>query len=112
MHPGRTEAMSTTIPTRRRICLVVASEMTVRAFLVPHLRAMQDRYDVTVVANSGNPHLLDELGIRASFVRVGIERPISPWRDLLALCVLVRMFHGGRFDIVHSLTPKAGLLAM
>jgi len=45
-------------------------------------------------------------------VRIGIERQISPWRDLLALFALVRMFRGDRFDIVHSLTSKAGLLAM
>jgi len=113
MYLGGTEAMTgDTVSTRRRICYVVASEMTVRAFLTPHVRAMQDRYDVTVVANSGNPRLLEELGVRAELVRVGIERPISPWRDLLALCALVRLFHRGRFDIVHSLTPKAGLLAM
>src|SRR5207247_9682572 len=44
--------------------------------------------------------------------RVGIERQISPWRDLLALCALVRTLRAGRFDAVHSMTPKAGLLAM
>jgi lipopolysaccharide/colanic/teichoic acid biosynthesis glycosyltransferase/glycosyltransferase involved in cell wall biosynthesis len=113
MYLGGTEAMTAdTVSTRRRICYVVASEMTVRAFLTPHVRAMQDRYDVTVVANSGNPRLLEELGVRAELVRVGIERPISPWRDLLALCALVRLFHRCRFDLVHSMTPKAGLLAM
>jgi lipopolysaccharide/colanic/teichoic acid biosynthesis glycosyltransferase/glycosyltransferase involved in cell wall biosynthesis len=105
--------MSAVTPSpQRRICLVVASELTVQTFLAPHLRVMQDRYDLTVVANSGNPRLLADLGIRADLVRVGIERRISPWRDLLALSALVRTFRAGRFHAVHSMTPKAGLLAM
>jgi lipopolysaccharide/colanic/teichoic acid biosynthesis glycosyltransferase/glycosyltransferase involved in cell wall biosynthesis len=113
MYLGRTQAMTAAATSpRRRICFVVASEMTVRTLLLAHLRVVPDRYDVTVVANSGNPHLLEELGVRATLVRVGIERPISPWRDLLALGALVRLLRGNRFDIVHSLTPKAGLLAM
>ena len=37
---------------KRRACVIVASEMTVRAFLRGHLRAMQAEYDVTVVANT------------------------------------------------------------
>jgi hypothetical protein len=32
---------------KRRICVVVASEMTVRAFLVRQLRAMQSEHDLT-----------------------------------------------------------------
>jgi lipopolysaccharide/colanic/teichoic acid biosynthesis glycosyltransferase/glycosyltransferase involved in cell wall biosynthesis len=113
VHLGRTQAMMAATPsTRRRICLVVASEMTVRTFLVPQLRALQDRYRVTVVANTANRRLLDELGIRADLVCVGIERWISPWRDLVAFGALVRTLGAGRFDLVHSMTPKAGLLAM
>jgi lipopolysaccharide/colanic/teichoic acid biosynthesis glycosyltransferase/glycosyltransferase involved in cell wall biosynthesis len=113
MHLGRPQAMSAAIPSpRRRVCFVAASEMTVRTLLLAYLRAVPAHYDVTVVADSSNPRLLDELGVRARLVRIGIERQISPWRDLLALCALVRLFHRGRFDIVHSLTSKAGLLAM
>jgi hypothetical protein len=34
------------------------------------------------------------------------------WRDLSALLALVRLFRAERFTIVHSVSPKAGLLAM
>ena len=37
---------------KRRVCVVAASEMTVKTFLVPHLRAMQSEYDVTLVVNT------------------------------------------------------------
>jgi lipopolysaccharide/colanic/teichoic acid biosynthesis glycosyltransferase/glycosyltransferase involved in cell wall biosynthesis len=98
--------------TRRHICLVVASEMTVRAFLAPHLRGMQDRYAVTVVANTSNPGLLEELGVDGALVPLRLERRAAPWRDLAALCSLYRLFRSRRFDAVHSMTPKAGLLGM
>jgi glycosyltransferase involved in cell wall biosynthesis len=41
-----------------------------------------------------------------------IVRTIAPFRDLRALLCLVRIFVVHRFDLVHSVTPKAGLLAM
>jgi lipopolysaccharide/colanic/teichoic acid biosynthesis glycosyltransferase/glycosyltransferase involved in cell wall biosynthesis len=97
---------------RRRVCMVVASEMTVRVFLAPHLRAMQSQYDVTVVVNTTNVALLEELGVDGTLAPLRIERHTAPWRDLTALWSLYRLLRAGSFDIVHSMTPKAGLLAM
>jgi lipopolysaccharide/colanic/teichoic acid biosynthesis glycosyltransferase/glycosyltransferase involved in cell wall biosynthesis len=97
---------------KRRLCVAAASEGTVRAFLAPHLRAMQRRYDVTLVVNTVDPGLLNELGVDGLLLPVSIERRISPWRDVTALLSLYRLFRHGRFDLVHSITPKAGLLAM
>jgi lipopolysaccharide/colanic/teichoic acid biosynthesis glycosyltransferase/glycosyltransferase involved in cell wall biosynthesis len=95
-----------------KACIVVASEMTVRAFLGPQLRAMQDRYDVTVAVNSRASGLLHEMGVTGTVVPMPIGRPISIVADAWALCSLVRLMRRQRFDLVHSMTPKAGLLAM
>ena len=97
---------------KRRVCVVVASDMTVRKFLRPHLRAMQTHYDITIVVNTANGGLLRELGIEGTLVPVRIERRVSPWRDLVAFVALHRLLRAGRFDVVHSMTPKAGLIAM
>lgn len=43
---------------------------------------------------------------------VPMERGISPWRDLLSLFYFIRMLQVVRPDIVHSYTPKAGLISM
>jgi glycosyltransferase involved in cell wall biosynthesis len=43
---------------------------------------------------------------------VRIVRPISPLADLAALWKLYRLFQAERFDAVHSISPKGGLLAM
>jgi lipopolysaccharide/colanic/teichoic acid biosynthesis glycosyltransferase/glycosyltransferase involved in cell wall biosynthesis len=95
-----------------RACVVATSELTIRAFLVPQLRAMQEHYDVTVVVSTPNTQLLRDLGVEATLAPVVISRTIAPWRDTRALWSLFRLIKRCRFDIVHSITPKAGFLGM
>ncbi len=49
---------------------------------------------------------------RIRVVDLPIRRKISPWHDFKTLLLLIRMFRTERFDLVHSITPKAGLLGM
>jgi lipopolysaccharide/colanic/teichoic acid biosynthesis glycosyltransferase/glycosyltransferase involved in cell wall biosynthesis len=97
---------------KRRACIVVASELTVRSFLVHQILAMQEHYDVTVVVNTTNARFLHDLGTLASLRPLGIKRHVSPMSDLRCLVALIRLMRTERFDLVHSVTPKAGLLAM
>jgi glycosyltransferase involved in cell wall biosynthesis len=43
--------------------------------------------------------------------RIPMSRSVSPLRDVVALCRLWRLFRARKPNIVHSHTPKAGLLA-
>lgn len=86
-----------------------AEPATFDVFLTPHAARLGVDYSVSVVAN-GRPRTADS--VRASFQHVPVARNISPLRDLAALRQLVRLFRVERFDAVHSVTPKAGLLAM
>ncbi len=99
-------------PSHPRICYVVSSEITVAAFLREHIRHAGTRYGVTVAVNTGNPEFLTTLGLKATLQSVAIVRRIAPWQDLQALLALYRLFRRRRFDLVHSVSPKAGLLAM
>lgn len=98
--------------TLRSICFVVASDMTAKAFLLDHLRALSATFDVSLVANTGDLALLKAAGIPGKVLPAPIARQISLWQDLRALAALVRIFRAGRFAAVQSVTPKAGLLAM
>ncbi len=42
---------------------------------------------------------------------VEIPRSLHLWKDFVALIKLIKIFHKHKFDIVHSTTPKAGLLS-
>lgn len=97
---------------RPRLCYVVSSAMTVSAFLKDHIAAASAHYDVSVVANTDDGELLHRLGLAATLHPVAVVRRISVLRDLSALLALVRLFRAERFAIVHSVSPKAGLLAM
>ncbi|MFT3735705.1 MAG: glycosyltransferase [Rhodocyclaceae bacterium] len=90
----------------------MSAEITLKAFLLGHLRRWQSRGDLTVFANGAAPDLLARNDVRAELRHVGIERPIRPWADLRALFSLWWALRRGRFDLVFSVTPKAGLVAM
>jgi glycosyltransferase involved in cell wall biosynthesis len=94
-----------------RICFVVSSPLTVRAFLAKHIAALSTRFDVSVAVNA-EPGELAARVPEARFFRIAIVRAISPLRDALAGLQLLFFLRRQRFAVVHSITPKAGLLAM
>ena len=96
----------------KKICFVVTIEFAVKAFLLNHLRALSKVYDVTVVVNTNNPNFLAEQGINAKVVPLTIARDISLITDISCLLQLVKLFYQQSFSAVHSITPKAGILAM
>ena len=76
----------------KKVCIVVSSEMTVRAFLLDQISALSRIYNVSVVANTGNRDLMRGFGIEAAVLPILIERKISPLRDVSALFRLCRLF--------------------
>lgn len=85
--------------------------MTVNAFMTQHIVALSQRYRVTIALNGSSDQLRPELR-HIPLVTIPIARPIAPIRDFLALAALWRLLRRERFDIVHSISPKAGLIAM
>lgn len=97
---------------RHRLAVVVSSDMTIKAFLLGHLRELAQRCELCVVANTADLGLLARERIRAELRVVPIVRPIKPWADLRALSILTALFSRERLHAVISVTPKAGLLSM
>jgi glycosyltransferase involved in cell wall biosynthesis len=95
--------------------LKVARVSTVPFFIVTQLsatiEALQDS-GVAVTVISSDDDLGGELRdlVGSNFIPVKMVREINPIQDLLSLIMLVKVFRQGEFDIVHSTTPKAGLL--
>jgi len=97
---------------RKRICVVATIPFSLRMFMAPHIRALSDEYDITLVANGGPTDLEALIGEHVHFRAVPIERKISLLRDSATLFTLWRFFRESEFHCVHSITPKAGLLSM
>ena len=67
-----------------------------------------------VLAISTDDHYLQEVSKREGVKTLGIsmERGISPVKDIISLLKLYKQFKKEKPTIVHSITPKAGLLTM
>ncbi|MHB1657180.1 MAG: glycosyltransferase [Burkholderiales bacterium] len=95
-----------------KICFITASELVVRWFLLDQLSALSRHYDVTLIVNTDNPGFLLDTGVSVRILPLRIERQIHVMQDVLALLKLVGIVSQEGFVAVHSVSPKAGLLAM
>jgi glycosyltransferase involved in cell wall biosynthesis len=95
-----------------RICLVVSVRYFINWFLIDQIEKLSRHYELTVLVKTDDLEILARRGIEARVINAPIERPIRPWTDLRALLGLIRIFRRDRFVLVHSIGPKAGLLAM
>ena len=87
--------------------------MSLNIFCNGLLKELQEEgYDV--VALSSPDADLRELGEREGVRTIGVamERRVSPLKDLLSLIKLISVMKKEHPDMVHSMTPKAGLLCM
>ena len=97
---------------RRKIAIVTTTVLQVNFFLVPHLKALHKEFDVTLIVNNDFPDLLASLDLPVKMHFVNIQRKVSPVKDLITLLQLIAYFRQQKFDMIHSVNPKAGLLAM
>lgn len=95
-----------------RLCFVVAAPMTAKAFLSQPIAALAAGHSVDLVADASGPAELGALAAHCTLRPVPIRRRASPLRDLAALASLVGLFRKQGYDVVHSVTPKAGLLSL
>lgn len=96
-----------------KICRIA----TVPFMLYHHLRVQiadtcAAGHHVTLVCSNGPEVQALRQIPGVSIVLIDIPRAISVGRDLIALWGLIRYFRKEKFDVVHSITPKAGLLSM
>ena len=87
--------------------------MTANVFLADQIEKLSDFYDVTIVANlSSKKHLLKEISNFANLKNIPIQREIELFSDIKALFLLMSFLHREKFTLVHSVSPKAGFIAM
>ena len=99
---------------RNKILRVATVPESLDCFCKDLLRELveQEGYEVVAVSSPG-PEL--EVVARREGVRtvaVAMERRMSPLKDLKSLWRLIRVFRREKPAMVHSMTPKAGLLSM
>lgn len=85
---------------------------TMESLLNDQLRMVNEHYEVVAVSSPGKEMqvLWEREGIRT--IEVPMERRISPIKDFISLIRMIRVFAKERPYMVHSMTPKAGLISM
>jgi glycosyltransferase involved in cell wall biosynthesis len=96
-----------------RVCFVASNSFALNAFLASPIEALAAAgWKITVVLNTQDGDANEAVRRHADVVPLPIQRNISPLADLPVLHALTRLCRRERFDVIHSITPKAGVLAM
>lgn len=97
---------------KMKVCFIAAVDSTVKVFLVDHIKAISQFFSVDIAVNTPNKSFLKPFDVDVPVVQIGIKREISIFSDAKTVIELYALFRRKRYDIVHSVTPKAGLLSM
>ena len=92
-----------------KVVRVVTASYVVPWHLGNTLKRMAGDFDVCVVGQDVSSYQHDYPDIK--WVDIEVNRKISPLADLISLYRLCRFFLCYKPDIIHSIMPKAGLLA-
>lgn len=95
----------------KKLIYIVAAPQSMESFVAPRLEWLAQDFDAVGICSPGKEvEAVRRAGMRV--IELPIERHISPWRDMVSLWRLWRVLRHEKPDIVHSMTPKAGLLGM
>ena len=85
---------------------------SLNSLLKGQLKFLNETFEVTAISGEGED--LEEVKRRegVNTFAIAMSRPIAPLKDLSSLLKLYRLFKKEKPTIVHSITPKAGLLSM
>ena len=92
------------------IAQVATSDLSVRLLLSDQIKALEaDGHRVVAVCAPG-PWVESVRRAGISVETVAMEREIAPLRDFRSTAALARLFRQQKFNVVHTHTPKAGLI--
>lgn len=97
---------------QKKLIRVTTTSGSLDGLLQNQLKFMSDYFEVIGISSKGIrlDNVRKEQGVRV--IPVQMSRSISPFKDLVALYKLYTIFRKEKPFIVHSHTPKAGLLSM
>ena len=94
----------------KKIAFTVAIPGSADSFLYDHFVELVKEYDIHLLANFDNYDISKFKELNITCHNIPIQRNINIWNDLKALFAIRKIYKKEKFDSVHSVTPKAGLL--
>ena len=98
---------------KKKICFIVSTPYTAKAFLETHFEVFSEFYDVYLVANLDDPEIRDYSNLHLREIKhIPINRKINIVQDITALFLLTKYLKKNKFDAINTFTPKAGLIGI
>lgn len=97
---------------KNKLIRITTIPLSLEKLLVGQLESMQSKFEVTAI--SADKEKLFELGKANKYNTFHLEmtRKITPWKDLKAVFKLYKYLKKEKPEIVHTHTPKAGIVGM
>ena len=97
----------------KKICFIVSNSFFVNAFLHEPIKTLSNKYSIYLICNTNNQ---DNIKINHPNIKkiysINIKRNIAPINDFKSLIQICKIIKREKFEVVHTLTPKAGLLGI
>jgi len=94
---------------KRKLLIATTVPETLATILQGQPQYLSTYFETAVVTSAGEPTL--DMPENARFT-VNMQRGISPLADLKSIIAMVKVIRACKPDIIHSYTPKAGLVCM
>ena len=96
----------------KKIYFIATVEFAVNAFLINHLVSLSKYFSITVIVKTNDPNFLKKYDETIKVIPFNFDRKISFFNDFIALIKLIYIFLKEKPNVVHSITPKAGLISI
>lgn len=98
---------------KKKLIRITTVPQSFQTLLQGQIEFIQHSYDVIVISSDSPDFekMIEEQG-SPRYYKVELTRKITPLKDIKALFVLIKIFRKEKPFIVHTHTPKAGLIGM
>lgn len=96
----------------KKLIRITTVPESIVSLLQGQLRCMNNYFDVVAISSGGPDfnRMLEQERVRG--ISVDMTRKITPFLDFVALVKMIAIFRKEKPDIVHTHTPKAGIIGM
>ena len=95
-----------------KIIRVTTKPVAFRILLKDQLKYLNKFHDVVAISSPGKDLTKFGKSENIKTISLNMTRKISPIKDIISLIKMIKILRMERPDVVHSQTPKAGIISM
>jgi glycosyltransferase involved in cell wall biosynthesis len=96
----------------KSICIIATVPYAINAYMLEHVLQLCKYYKVTILCNGTRADLKLSENNNLIFTNIEIHRKISLFYDALIFFKIFKILKFSKFDLVHTIMPKSGLIGM